>query len=59
MHITLDINLLVIVTLIGGLILLFRPKLLERIKLLRYMIGSGLSMLGVMNLFGIHVVIIN
>ncbi|MGA9852364.1 MAG: DUF3096 domain-containing protein [Gammaproteobacteria bacterium] len=59
MHITLNINLLVIFTLVGGLIVLFWPKLLERLKLLRYIIGIGLLALGLLNLFGIHFVIIN
>lgn len=59
MHITLNINLLVLFTLIGGLIVLFWPKLLERLKLLRYIIGIGLLVLGLMNLFGIHIVVIN
>ncbi|HVC28181.1 MAG TPA: DUF3096 domain-containing protein [Gammaproteobacteria bacterium] len=59
MHITLNINLLVLFTLIGGLIVLFWPKLLERMKLLRYIIGIGLLVLGLMNLFGIHIVVIN
>jgi len=58
-HITLNINLLVLFTLIGGLIVLFWPKLLERLKLLRYIIGIGLLVLGLMNLFGIHIVVIN
>jgi len=58
-HITLNINLLVLFTLIGGLIVLFWPKLLERMKLLRYIIGIGLLVLGLMNLFGIHIVVIN
>ncbi|MGA9855993.1 MAG: DUF3096 domain-containing protein [Gammaproteobacteria bacterium] len=59
MHITLNINLLVLFTLIGGLIVLFWPKLFERLKLLRYIIGIGLLVLGLMNLFGIHIVVIN
>jgi hypothetical protein len=59
MHITLNINLLVIFTLIGGLIVLFWPKLFERLKILRYIIGIGLLVLSLMNLFGIHIVVIN
>ena len=59
MHITLNINLLVIFTLIGGLLVLFWPKLFERLKPLRYIIGIGLLVLGLMNLFGIHIVVIN
>jgi hypothetical protein len=59
MHITLNINLLVIFTLIGGLLVLFWPKLFERLKLLRYIIGIGLLVLGLMNLLGIHIVVIN
>jgi hypothetical protein len=59
MRITLNINLLVIFTLIGGLIVLFWPKLFERLKFMRYIIGIGLLVLGLMNLFGIHIVVIN
>lgn len=59
MHITLNINLLVIFTLIGGLIVLFWPKIFERFKPLRYIIGIGLLVLSLMNLFGIHIVVIN
>jgi hypothetical protein len=59
MHITLNINLLVIFTLIGGLIVLFWPKLFERLKILRYIIGIGLLVLSLMNFFGIHIVVIN
>ncbi|MDE2090463.1 MAG: hypothetical protein KGJ08_01010 [Gammaproteobacteria bacterium] len=59
MHITLNINLLVIFTLIGGLIVLFWPKLFERLKPLRYIIGIGLLVFGLMNLFGIHIEIVN
>ncbi len=59
MHITLNINLLVLFTLIGGLIVLFWPKLFERLKPLRYIFGIGLLVLGLMNLFGIHIVVIN
>jgi hypothetical protein len=59
MDITLRINLLVLFTLIGGLIVLFWPKLFERYKPLRYIIGIGLLVLGLMNLFGIHIVTIN
>lgn len=57
MHI--NINLLVIFTLIGGLIVLFRPRLYERMKPLRYILGIGLPALGLLNLFGIHIVVIN
>ncbi|MDE2234644.1 MAG: hypothetical protein KGK44_03730 [Gammaproteobacteria bacterium] len=59
MHITLNINLLVLFTLLGGLVILFWPKLLERWKPLRYILGIGLLALGFMNLFGLHVIIIN
>ena len=59
MHITLNINLLVLFTLLGGLVILFWPKLLERWKPLRYILGIGLLVLGFMNLFGLHVIIIN
>ncbi len=59
MHITLNINLLVIFTLIGGLMALFWPRLLERFKPLRYVIGIGLLILGLMSLFGLHIFIIN
>ncbi len=59
MHITLNINLLVIFTLIGGLIVLFWPRFLERFKPLRYVIGISLLILGVMSLFGLHIFIIN
>lgn len=59
MHITLNINLLVIFTLVGGLFVLFWLKILERLKPLRYILGIGLLVLGLMNLFGIHILIIN
>jgi len=49
----------VIFTFIGGLLVLFWPKLFERFKSLRYIIGIGLLVLGLMNLFGIHIVVIN
>lgn len=59
MHITLDINLLVIFTLVGGLIVLFWPKLYERLLPLRYIVGIGLLVLGALALLSIHIPYIN
>ncbi len=57
MHI--NINLLVIFTLVGGLILLLWPKLCERLKWLRYLVGVVLIVLGILALLGIHIPYIN
>lgn len=59
MHITLNIDLLIIFLLIAGLLVLFWPKLFDRSKPLRYIIGIGLLVLGLMNLFDIHILAIN
>ncbi len=57
MHI--NINLLVIFTLVGGLILLLWPKLYERLKWLRYLVGVVLIVLGILALLGIYIPYIN
>lgn len=59
MHITLNITLLVIWTIVGGLIVLLFPKLYERLVPLRYIVGIGLIVLGVLALFSVHVTFIN
>ncbi|MGH8397089.1 MAG: hypothetical protein ACRETA_02435 [Gammaproteobacteria bacterium] len=59
MHITLDITLLVIWAIVGGLLILFWSKLYERFLPLRYIAGIGLIVLGALALFGVHVPFIN
>lgn len=53
------INLLVIFTLIGGLFIIFGHKLLTRFQALRYLLGIGLLILGVLRLFNIHIAIVD
>lgn len=55
MHVTLNITLLVIFTIVGGLIILLGPKLYEKFRVLRYIAGIGLIILGVLELLGIHI----
>ncbi|MGB9429275.1 MAG: hypothetical protein WCC11_05275 [Gammaproteobacteria bacterium] len=59
MHITLNITVLVVFTIIGGLIVLLWPKLYDRFKPLRYIAGMVLIVLGVLALLGIHIPYIN
>lgn len=59
MHITLNINLLVIFTIVGGLIVLLWPGLFHRIRALRYIAGIGLIVLGVLALLSIPIRFIN
>lgn len=59
MHITLNITLLVIWVIVGGLLILLRSKLNERFLSLRYIAGIGLIVLGALALFGAHVPFIN
>lgn len=59
MHITLNITLLVIWTIVGGLIVLLFPKLYQRLVPLRYIVGIGLIVLGVLALFSVHITFIN
>lgn len=59
MHITLNITLLVIFTIVGGLIILFWPKLYEKLKILRYITGIGLIILGILALLSIMIPFVN
>lgn len=59
MHITLNINLLVIFTIVGGLIVLLWPGLFQKIRILRYIAGIGLIVLGVLALLGILIPYVN
>ncbi|MDE2023236.1 MAG: hypothetical protein KGL00_07010 [Gammaproteobacteria bacterium] len=59
MHITLNINLLVIFTIVGGLIVLLWPALFQKIRVLRYIAGIGLIVLGVLALLGILIPYVN
>ncbi|MGH8283121.1 MAG: hypothetical protein ACRESE_04665 [Gammaproteobacteria bacterium] len=59
MHITLNITLLVIWTIAGGLIVLLFPKLYQRLVPLRYIVGIGLIVLGALSLFGAHIPYVN
>ena len=59
MHITLTVTVLVVFTIVGGLILLLWPKLYERLKWLRYLVGAVLIILGILALLGIHIPYIN
>ncbi|MDE2069656.1 MAG: hypothetical protein KGJ04_00110 [Gammaproteobacteria bacterium] len=59
MHITLNINLLVIFTIVGGLIVLLWPGLFQKIRVLRYIAGIGLIVLGVLALLGILIPYVN
>ena len=59
MHITLNINLLVIFTIVGGFIVLLWPGLFHRIRALRYIAGIGLIVLGVLALLGILIPYVN
>lgn len=54
-----NINLLVIFTIIGGLFIIFGHKLLTRFQALRYILGIGLLILGVLRLFNIHIAIVD
>ena len=59
MHITLTVTVLVVITIVGGLILLLWPKLYERLKWLRYLVGAVLIILGVLALLGIKIPFVN
>lgn len=59
MHITLNINLLVIFTIVGGFIVLLWPGLFHRIRALRYIAGIGLIVLGALALLSIPIRFIN
>lgn len=59
MHITLNINLLVIFAIVGGLIILLWPALYQKIKALRYIASIGLIVLGILELLGILIPYVN
>lgn len=59
MHITLNITLLVIFTIVAGLVILLGPKLYEKFKVLRYIAGIGLIVLGILALLGIPIRFVN
>ena len=59
MHITLNINLLVIFAIVGGFIVLLWPGLFQKIRVLRYIAGIGLIVLGVLALLGILIPYVN
>lgn len=52
-----NVNLLVIFTIAGGLIVLFGHKLLARYAWLRYTLGIGLLVLGLLQLFNLHLAV--
>lgn len=59
MHITLTVTVLVVFTIVGGLILLLWPGLYQKAKVLRYVVGAVLIILGILALLGIHVPYVN
>ena len=53
-----NINLLVIFTIVGGLCIMFGHKLLARFTAMRFILGIGLLVLGLLHLFNIRLAIV-